>query len=138
MMPLHLKPPILGLQWVLRELDVAKGAADMVLSDDNFVSIGKAVEEGRGIYANIKKTVWFLLSSNFGEVISMIVAILIGLPAPLAALHILWVNLITDSVPAIALGADEKDPDLMKDKPRNPKESLFAHGGYVLTFGYGT
>ena len=67
----------------------------------------------------------------------MIVAILIGLPAPLAALHILWVNLITDSVPAIALGAGWKDPDLMKDKPRNPKESLFARGGYFVTVGYG-
>jgi len=133
-----LKAADIGIAMGITGTDVAKGAADMVLSDDNFVSIGKAVEEGRGIYANIKKTVWFLLSSNFGEVISMIVAILIGLPAPLAALHILWVNLITDSVPAIALGADEKDPDLMKDKPRNPKESLFAHGGYVLTFGYGT
>lgn len=133
-----LKAADIGIAMGITGTDVAKGAADMVLSDDNFVSIGKAVEEGRGIYANIKKTVWFLLSSNFGEVISMIVAILIGLPAPLAALHILWVNLITDTLPAIALGADEKDPDLMKDKPRNPKESLFAHGGYFLTLGYGT
>ncbi|MGE4342503.1 MAG: cation-translocating P-type ATPase [Bacilli bacterium] len=132
-----LKAADIGIAMGITGTDVAKGAADMVLSDDNFVSIGKAVEEGRGIYANIKKTVWFLLSSNFGEVISMIVAILIGLPAPLAALHILWVNLITDSVPAIALGADEKDPDLMKDKPRNPKESLFARGGYFVTVGYG-
>ncbi len=133
-----LKAADIGIAMGITGTDVAKGAADMVLSDDNFVSIGKAVEEGRGIYANIKKTVWFLLSSNFGEVISMIVAILIGLPAPLAALHILWVNLITDSVPAIALGADEKDPDLMKDRPRNPRESLFARGGYFVTLGYGT
>lgn len=133
-----LKAADIGIAMGITGTDVAKGAADMVLTDDNFVSIGKAVEEGRGIYANIKKTVWFLLSSNFGEVISMIVAILLGFPAPLAALHILWVNLITDSVPAIALGADEKDPDLMKDKPRNPKESLFARGGYFVTIGYGT
>jgi len=133
-----LKAADIGIAMGITGTDVAKGAADMILSDDNFVSIGKAVEEGRGIYANIKKTVWFLLSSNFGEVISMLVAIMIGLPAPLAALHILWVNLITDSVPAIALGADQKDPDLMKEKPRNPKESLFAHGGYILTLGYGT
>lgn len=133
-----LKAADIGIAMGITGTDVAKGAADMVLSDDNFVSIGKAVEEGRGIYANIRKTVWFLLSSNFGEVISMIVAILVGLPAPLAALHILWVNLITDGLPAIALGADEKDPDLMKDKPRNPKESLFARGGYFITLGYGT
>lgn len=132
-----LKAADIGIAMGITGTDVAKGAADMILTDDNFVSIGKAVEEGRGIYANIKKTVWFLLSSNFGEVISMILAILIGLPAPLAALHILWVNLITDSLPAIALGADEKDPDLMKDKPRSPKESLFAKGGYALTIAYG-
>ena len=87
-----LKAADIGIAMGITGTDVAKGAADMILSDDNFVSIGKAVEEGRGIYANIKKTVWFLLSSNFGEVISMLVAIMIGLPAPLAALHILWVN----------------------------------------------
>ena len=78
----------------------------------------KAVEEGRGIYANIKKTVWFLLSSNIGEVISMFVAVLIGLPSPLVAIQILWVNLITDSLPAIALGSDAKDKDIMKEQPR--------------------
>lgn len=128
----------IGIAMGITGTDVAKGAADMVLSDDNFVSIEKAVEEGRSIYANIKKTVWFLLSSNFGEVIVMMLAILIGLPAPLAALHILWVNLITDSFPAIALGADAKDPDIMKDKPRSKNESLFANGGYALTIGYGS
>ena len=109
----------------------------MVLTDDNFASIEKAVEEGRGIYANIRKTILFLISSNIGEVIAMFVAIACGLPAPLIAIHLLWVNLITDSLPAIALGADKKPDDIMHEKPRNPKESLFAHDGYVITFGYG-
>lgn len=132
-----LKAADIGIAMGITGTDVAKGAADMVLSDDNFVSIGLAVEEGRGIYENIKKTVWFLLSSNFGEVFSMLVAIILGFPAPLAVLHILWVNLVTDTVPALALGADAKDPDNMKDKPRDPKQSLFAKGGYALTLTYG-
>ncbi|MCR5348974.1 MAG: cation-translocating P-type ATPase [Bacilli bacterium] len=117
--------------------DVAKGAADMVLTDDNFASIEKAVEEGRGIYANIKKTILFLLSSNIGEVVCMLVASALGLPSPLIAIHLLWVNLITDSLPAVALGADKKPDDIMSEKPRDPKEGLFAHGGVWITFGYG-
>ncbi len=133
-----LKAADIGIAMGITGTDVAKGAADMVLTDDNFASIEKAVREGRGIYANIKKTVWFLLSSNFGEVITMLVAVLVGYPFPLTALHILWVNLITDGIPALALGADSKDPDIMKEKPRAKKESLFAKGGYALTIFYGT
>ena len=133
-----LKVADIGIAMGITGTDVAKGAADMVLSDDNFASIEKAVEEGRGIYANIKKTILFLLSSNIGEVVAMVVAVCIGLPAPLAAIHILFVNLITDSLPAIALGSDKKDPDIMSDKPRNPKESLFADGGYFTLFFYGS
>ena len=117
--------------------DVAKGAADMVLTDDNFASIEKAVEEGRGIYANIKKTILFLLSSNIGEVVCMFVASVFGLPSPLIAIHLLWVNLITDSLPAVALGADKKPDDIMSESPRDPKESLFARGGMPIMFGYG-
>lgn len=132
-----LKSADIGIAMGITGTDVAKGAADMVLTDDNFASIEKAVEEGRGIYANIKKTILFLISSNIGEVVCMFVAIAIGLPAPLVAIHLLWVNLITDSLPAVALGADRKPKDIMNDKPRNPKESLFAHGGYAITFGYG-
>lgn len=119
-----LKAADIGIAMGITGTDVAKGAADMVLSDDNFASIEKAVEEGRGIYSNIKKTVWFLLSSNFGEVFVMTLAIILGLPVPLVAVQILFVNLITDSLPAVALGADDKDPDIMGDKPRNSKESL--------------
>ena len=132
-----LKAADIGIAMGITGTDVAKGAADMVLTDDNFASIEKAVEEGRGIYANIKKTVIFLLSSNIAEVLAIFIAIVLGLPEPLIAIHILWVNLITDSLPAVALGADEKEKDIMHDQPRDPKESLFAKGGYWLTFGYG-
>ncbi len=132
-----LKSADIGIAMGITGTDVAKGAADMVLTDDNFASIEKAVEEGRGIYANIKKTILFLLSSNIGEVICMLLAAIMGLPSPLIAIHLLWVNLITDSLPAIALGADRKPADIMSDKPRDPKESLFSHGGYGITFGYG-
>jgi len=132
-----LKAADIGIAMGITGTDVAKGAADMVLTDDNFASIEKAVEEGRGMYANIRKTILFLLSSNIGEVVCMFVAICIGLPAPLIAIHLLWVNLITDSLPAIALGADRKPNDIMHDQPRNPNESVFAHGGLLTTFGYG-
>ena len=139
-----LKQADIGIAMGITGTDVAKGAADMVLTDDNFASIEKAVEEGRGIYTNIKKTVLFLLSTNIAEVLAMFVIVIMSLflvqynlPTPLLAIHILWVNLITDSLPAVALGADEKESGIMDDKPRNPKESLFSHGGYFLTFGYG-
>lgn len=132
-----LKTADIGIAMGITGTDVAKGAADMVLTDDNFASIEKAVEEGRGIYANIRKTVFFLLGSNIAEVLAMLILICIGLPAPLIAIHLLWVNLITDSLPAIALGMQPKDPDCMKDKPRNPREGIFAHGGISLTIGYG-
>ena len=138
-----LKNADIGIAMGITGTDVAKGAADMVLTDDNFASIEKAVEEGRGIYANIKKTVLFLLSTNFAEVIAMFVIVVMSLfmssnfPTPLLSIHILWVNLITDALPAVALGADEKESGIMDDQPRNPKESLFSHGGYLLTFGYG-
>lgn len=133
-----LKAADIGIAMGITGTDVAKGAADMVLTDDNFASIERAVEEGRGIYANIRKTILFLLSSNIGEVVCMFVAVCLGLPAPLIAIHLLWVNLITDSLPAVALGADKKPDDIMHDSPRDPNESIFSHGGYLLTFGYGT
>ena len=139
-----LKQADIGIAMGITGTDVAKGAADMVLTDDNFASIEKAVEEGRGIYTNIKKTVLFLLSTNIAEVLAMFAVVIMSLflvannlPTPLLAIHILWVNLITDSLPAVALGADEKESGIMEDKPRNPKESLFSRGGYLITFGYG-
>ncbi|MFA7660386.1 MAG: cation-translocating P-type ATPase [Anaerovoracaceae bacterium] len=133
-----LKSADIGVAMGITGTDVAKGASDMVLTDDNFATIEKAVEEGRNIYNNIKKSVLFLLSSNLGEIITMFVAITAGLAAPLKAIHILWVNLITDSLPALALGVDEGDPDIMKEKPRNPKDSIFANGGYAITLFFGT
>lgn len=132
-----LKTADIGIAMGITGTDVAKEAADMTLTDDNFASIEKAVEEGRGIYANIKKAVYFLLSSNFGEVMTMFFAILIGLPNPLLAIHILWVNLISDSLPALALGRDDKDKDIMKFPPRDTKEGLFAHGGLWFCVFYG-
>ena len=138
-----LKNADIGIAMGITGTDVAKGAADMVLTDDNFASIEKAVEEGRGIYANIKKTVLFLLSTNIAEVLAMFIIVTMSLfmqynfPTPLVAIHILWVNLITDSLPAVALGADEKEDAIMEEQPRNPKESLFSRGGYLITFGYG-
>lgn len=128
----------IGVAMGISGTDVAKSAADMVLTDDNFATIEKAIEEGRNIYGNIRKSVLFLLSSNFGEIITMFVAILIGMAAPLKAIHILWVNLITDSLPGLALGVDPGNKDIMKDTPRNPQESLFANGGYFITFFFGT
>ncbi|HWQ58485.1 MAG TPA: cation-translocating P-type ATPase, partial [Clostridia bacterium] len=133
-----LKSADIGVAMGITGTDVAKSAADMVLTDDNFATIEKAIEEGRGIYANIRKSVLFLLSSNFGEIITMFFSILAGLAAPLRAIHILWVNLITDSLPGLALGVDPNDRRyIMKLPPRDPKESLFAKGGFSLTFFYG-
>ena len=132
-----LKAADIGVAMGITGTDVAKGAADMVLTDDNFATIEKAAREGRNIYQNIKKSVLFLLSSNFGEVITMFSAIAAGLASPLKAIHILWVNLITDSLPGLALGVDSGDPNCMKVPPRDPKESLFAHGGIFITVFYG-
>lgn len=132
-----LKAADIGVAMGITGTDVAKGAADMVLTDDNFATIEKAVEEGRNIYGNIKKSVQYLLSSNLGEVAAMFTSIVAGLASPLKAIHILWVNLITDTLPGLALGVDEKAPDIMDQPPRDPKESLFAKGGMALTVFYG-
>lgn len=121
-----LKTADIGVAMGMSGTDVAKGAADMVLTDDNFSTIVKAIEEGRNIFNNIKKSIVFLLSCNLGEIITLFGAILLGWASPLKPIHILWVNLITDTLPAISLGMDPGDPDVMKEKPRNPKESLFA------------
>ncbi len=118
--------------------DVARNAADLILTDDNFSTIEKAIREGRGIYENVRKTILFLLSSNFGEIITMLVAILAGFPTTLKASHILWVNLITDSLPALALGMDRNDgEELMKQPPRKSTDTMFSHGGLSCTLCYG-
>ena len=119
-------------------VDVAKQAADMILTDDNFATIEKAIEEGRGVYENIRKSVIFLLSSNLGELMTMFVAVALGLASPLKSSHILWINLITDSLPALALGVDKNDgKSLMRCPPRKAAESLFARGGMACTLLYG-
>ena len=133
-----LKAADVGIAMGQTGTDVAKQAADMVLTDDNFATIEKAIEEGRGVYENIKKAVIFLLSSNFGEIMTMFTAIALSLPSPLKASHILWINLITDSLPALALGTDKNDgPALMEEPPRGKDESLFSRGGMVCTLFYG-
>ncbi|AYO57695.1 ATPase [Chryseobacterium sp. 6424] len=118
----------IGVAMGITGTDVAKGAADMILTDDNFSTIVKAIEQGRNIYSNIRKSVIFLLTCNLGEVIVMFLALLLGWASPLIATQLLWINLITDSLPAIALGMDPGDPDVMKEKPRAADESFFSHG----------
>lgn len=133
-----LKAADIGIAMGKSGTDVAKNAADIILTDDNFATIERAIEEGRGIYENIKKSVLFLLSSNFGEIITMFLAVILGMGSPLKASHILWVNLITDSLPALALGVDVNDRKLLMQKPpRSAKESLFAGGGLFCTLFYG-
>ncbi len=108
--------------------EVAKSAADMVLADDNFATIVKAVEQGRGIYDNIKKAVHFLLSSNIGEILAIFVSTLMGFPAPLLPIQLLWVNLVTDSLPAMSLGMEAIEKDVMRRKPTPASKSFFADG----------
>jgi len=106
--------------------DVTREAAAMTLTDDNFASIVAAVEEGRGIFGNIKKYLMYLLSSNVGEIGLMAGAALTGLPLPLSAVQILYVNLATDGLPALALAVDPPDPDIMRGRPRNPRVGIFT------------
>jgi len=133
-----LKYADIGVAMGITGTDVSKGASDMILTDDNFTTIVHAIEEGRNIYNNIKKSVIFLLSCNLGEVITIFASILFSWPVPLLPTQILWINLITDTLPAIALGVDPGDKDVMKKKPRDPNESFFAHGAAVRAIIGGT
>jgi len=130
-----LKRADIGIAMGKTGTDVSKQASDMILADDNFATIVTAVEEGRNIYANIQKAVLYLLSCNLGEIMSLFLAILLmpNVVSTLSAIQILWVNLITDAFPALELGVDPKDQYIMKEQPRDAKESLFAHGGMVFT-----
>lgn len=121
-----LKVADIGVAMGITGTDVAKGAADMVLTDDNFTTIVKAVEEGRNIFNNIKKSILFLLSCNLGEIVALFIAILLNWATPLLPIHILWVNLITDSFPALSLGIDPSDSSVMTQPPRDQKESIFS------------
>ncbi len=132
-----LKQADIGIAMGITGTDVSKGAAEMVLTDDNFASIVRAVEEGRVIYDNIRKFVKYLLSCNVGEILVMFVALLIGLKIPLLAIQILWVNLVTDGLPAIALGFEPGEEDIMRRRPRRRNESILAGGAgkYILRVG---
>jgi Ca2+-transporting ATPase len=132
-----LKKADIGVAMGITGTDVSKEASDMILTDDNFTSIVNAVEEGRVIFDNIKKFVFYLLSSNMGEVLTIFIGILIGLPLPLLALQILWVNLVTDVFPALALGVDPPEPGIMNMPPRNPKERIVnkKRGWLMLAIG---
>lgn len=123
-----LKAADIGCAMGITGTDVAKGAADMTLTDDNFSTIVEAVREGRGIYANIKKVVGFLLGTNIGEVVAVFVAMLVWHESPLLSMQLLWINLVTDSLPAIALGMEPVEADVMDKKPKPKNEGIFAHG----------
>ncbi|NLZ39532.1 MAG: cation-translocating P-type ATPase [Firmicutes bacterium] len=133
-----LKYADIGVAMGITGTDVAKGASDMILTDDNFTTIVRAIEEGRNIYNNIKKSVIFLLSCNLGEVFTILFSILFFWPVPLLPTQILWINLITDALPAIALGVDPGDKDVMSKKPRDPNESFFAEGAGLRAIIGGT
>jgi len=132
-----LKKAAIGVAMGITGTDVSKEAAAMVLTDDNFASIVAAVEEGRGIFENIKKYLMYLLSANVGEVLIMFVAGLLGTPLPLVAIHLLWINLVTDGLPALALAVDPHDPDIMSQPPRDPNSSIFTKNllGIIATRG---
>ena len=108
--------------------DVAKNAADMILVDDNFVTIVEAVRQGRNIYDNIRKAIHFLIATNIGEIATIFIGLLLGLESPLLAIQLLWINLVTDSFPAIALGLEKEEKDIMSRKPKNSKEGIFSNG----------
>ena len=128
-----LKAADIGCAMGITGTDVAKGAADMTLADDNFATIVEAVREGRGIYANIRKVVGFLLGTNIGEVVLVFVSMLLWHKSPLISIQLLWINLVTDSFPAIALGMEPVEPDVMERRPKPKNEGLFAHGLGIRT-----
>ncbi len=133
-----LKNANIGIAMGKNGTDVAKNAADMVLADDNFVTIVEAVKQGRSIYDNIRKAIHFLISTNIGEIVTIFMGLVLGLKSPLLAIQLLWINLVTDSLPAIALGLEPVDKDIMNKKPRDSKKGLFADGLWSRIFIEGT
>ncbi len=124
-----LKAADIGVAMGITGTDVAKGAADMILADDNFATIVRAIETGRNIYNNIRKAVLYLISCNAGEIIVVFTAVLFGFPIPLLPIHILWVNLITDTVFRVGSRHGPGDPPVINRETPDPNESLFARGG---------
>ncbi|CAH1207213.1 Calcium-transporting ATPase [Paenibacillus plantiphilus] len=133
-----IKAADIGIAMGITGTDVTKEASSLVLSDDNFATIVAAIEEGRGIYENIRKFIRYLLASNVGEILTMFFAMLAGLPLPLVPIQILWVNLVTDGLPAMALGVDQAEKDLMQQKPRAAKENIFSRrlGWKIISRGF--
>ncbi|NEU29429.1 calcium-translocating P-type ATPase, SERCA-type [bacterium LRH843] len=123
-----IKAANIGIAMGITGTDVAKEASSLILSDDNFATIKEAIKEGRNIYENIRKFIRYMLGSNVGEILVMLFAMLLGMPLPLVAIQILWINLVTDGLPAMALGMDQPEGDVMKRKPRSPNEGVFARG----------
>lgn len=123
-----LKNADIGIAMGKNGTDVAKNAADMILTDDNFVTIVEAVKQGRNIFDNMKKAIHFLIATNIGEIVTIFMGLLLGLKSPLLAIHLLWINLVTDSLPAIALGLEPPDKEIMNRKPQNSKKGIFADG----------
>jgi len=133
-----LKKADIGVAMGKNGSDVAKNASDMILTDDNFVTIVNAVKQGRTIFNNIKKSIHFLIATNVGEIVTIFVGLLMGIKSPLLAIQLLWINLVTDSIPAIALGLEPPEKDIMCQKPRDPKKSIFADGLWSKIFIEGT
>ena len=133
-----LKNADIGIAMGKNGTDVAKNAADMVLTDDNFVTIVEAVKQGRNIFDNIKKAVHFLIATNIGEIVTIFLGLVLGLKSPLLAIQLLWINLVTDSLPAIALGLEKPETDIMNKKPRDSKKGIFADGLWQRIITEGT
>lgn len=133
-----LKKSDIGIAMGCKGTDVAKNAADMILNDDNFVTIVDAVKQGRNIFDNIKKAIHFLIATNIGEIVTIFVGLLLGVKSPLLAIQLLWVNLVTDSLPAIALGLEPPEKNIMNRPPRDAKKSIFADGlmGKIVVEGF--
>jgi Ca2+-transporting ATPase len=123
-----LKGADIGIAMGIKGTEVTKQASDMVITDDNFASIVAAVEQGRGVYDNIRKTLQYLLAGNTAELLLMTVSIVVGLPAPLLPVHLLWINLVTDGLPALCLATDPIDPDVMRRRPRSRAERITDRG----------
>lgn len=132
-----LKKADIGVAMGITGTEVSKDAAAMILSDDNFATIIKAVSNGRNVYRNIKNSIQFLLSGNMAGILAVLYCCLTGLPAPFAPVHLLFINLLTDSLPALAIGMEKTDPDLLKEKPRNPREGLLTKSFLLHLAGYG-
>ena len=133
-----LKKSDIGIAMGRKGTDVAKNAADMILNDDNFVTIVDAVKQGRNIFDNIKKAIHFLIATNIGEIVTIFVGLLLGVKSPLLAIQLLWVNLVTDSLPAIALGLEPPEKNIMNRPPRDSRKSIFADGlmGKIVVEGF--